>query len=240
MKFIRKIIIWSIAIIFLLISIIMGIGYNSYKNALEETPLSEMVAEIKKDENFAKFEELPTIYVNAVIAVEDKRFYAHSGIDFISIGRAIVNDIKAMSFVEGGSTITQQVAKNTYFTQKKEMTRKVSEAFMALEIEKNLDKKEILELYFNTSYFGEGCYTVKEASNYYFNKQPIEMTYYEATLLAGIPNAPSAYAPTKNLHLAHKRQKQVLNKMVECGYLLESEAEEIEKEAEEKTKEKNI
>ena len=143
-----------------------------------------------------------------------------------------------MSFVEGGSTITQQLAKNTYFTQKKEMTRKVSEAFMAIEIEKNYDKNEILELYFNTSYYGDGCYTIKEASNHYFDKDPIDLTDYEATLLAGVPNAPSLYAPTKNLDLAHRRQKQVLNKMVECGYLTEIQAEKIENEA--KQIEKNI
>jgi len=229
-KIIVKIILWIIALILLLGLVIGGIGYNSYQNALKETSLDEKVTEIREDKNFAKFEELPKIYVNAVIAVEDKRFYMHKGIDPISLGRAIVNDIKAMSFVEGGSTITQQLAKNTYFTQKKEMTRKVSEAFMAIEIEKNYDKDEILELYLNTSYFGDNCYTVKEASNHYFDKEPSEMTDYEATLLAGVPNAPSLYAPTKNIELAHRRQQQVLNKMVECGYLTQSEADKIEKE----------
>jgi len=230
-KIIVKIILWIIALILLLGLVIGGIGYNSYQNALKETSLDEKVTEIREDKNFAKFEELPKIYVNAVIAVEDKRFYMHKGIDPISLGRAIVNDIKAMSFVEGGSTITQQLAKNTYFTQKKEMTRKVSEAFMAIEIEKHYEKNEILELYLNTSYFGDGCYTVKEAANHYFDKEPLEMTDYEATLLAGVPNAPSVYAPTKNLNLAHKRQKQVLNKMIECGYLTDAEAQKIEDEA---------
>ncbi len=230
-KFIGKVILIILSII-MVVGIVFGVtGYNYYKEALEETPLKEKVAEIREDENFAKFEELPKIYVNAVIAVEDKRFYMHDGIDPISLGRAIVNDIKAMSFVEGGSTITQQFAKNAYFTQKKELMRKVSEAFMAIEIEKNYEKNEILELYLNTSYFGEGCYTVKEAARLYFDKEPLEMTDYEATLLAGVPNAPSVYAPTKNLDLAHKRQKQVLSKMVECGYLTEMEAQEIEAEA---------
>lgn len=231
-KIIGKAILIILAII-MVVGIVFGItGYIDYKQALGETPLEEKVAEIRKNENFAKFEELPKIYVNAVIAVEDKRFYMHDGIDPISLGRAIVNDIKAMSFVEGGSTITQQFAKNAYFTQKKEIIRKVSEAFMAIEIEKNYEKNEILELYLNTSYFGDGCYTVKEASRHYFDKEPSEMTDYEATLLAGVPNAPSIYAPTKNLDLAHKRQKQVLNKMVECGYLTEVEAQEIEAQAE--------
>lgn len=230
-KIIGKAILIILAII-IAVGIVFGVtGYIYYKEALEEMPLEEKVAKIRDDENFAPINELPKTYVNAVIAVEDKRFYMHDGIDPISLGRAIINDIKAMSFVEGGSTITQQFAKNAYFTQKKELIRKVSEAFMAIEIEKNYEKNEILELYLNTSYFGDGCYTVKEASRHYFDKEPSEMTNYEATLLAGVPNAPSVYAPTKNLDLAHKRQKQVLNKMVESGYLTEVEAQEIENEA---------
>lgn len=229
-KFVRNIILLILSILVILGGVIGGIGYNSYKNALEEVPLKDKVAEIRSDENFTEIEEIPEIYIKAVISVEDKRFYKHSGIDPISLGRAIVNDIKAMSFVEGGSTITQQLSKNIYFTQKKEITRKVSEAFMAIKIEKNYEKNEILELYLNTSYYGDGCYTIKEAANHYFDKEPSEMTDYEATLLAGVPNAPSVYAPTKNLDLAHRRQQQVLNKMVECGYLTQDEATKIEQE----------
>ena len=235
-KIIRNIILLVLAITIIMGTVIGGIGYTVYKNASEETLLEEKTAQIREDENYTKIQEMPEIYINAVIAVEDKRFYTHKGIDPISLGRAVVNDIKAMSFVEGGSTITQQLAKNIYFTQRKEIIRKIAEAFMAIEIEKSLQKNEILELYLNTSYFGDGCYTVKEATRHYFNKEPEEMTAYEATLLAGIPNAPSVYAPTKNLELAHKRQKQVLNKMIECGFLTEGEAEKIENEAKLKNK----
>ena len=231
-KFIKRTILLILTIILTVGIVIGATGYSYYKEALEEEPLAQKVKEIREDDNFTSIEEMPQMYINAVIAVEDKRFYTHDGIDPISLGRAIINDIKAMEFVEGGSTITQQFAKNAYFTQKKEMMRKISEAFMAIEIEKNYEKEDILEFYLNTSYFGDGCYTVKEASKHYFGKEPIEMTDYEATLLAGVPNAPSVYAPTKNLSLAHKRQKQVLNKMVEGGYLTEAEAEKIEQEAE--------
>ncbi len=230
-KIIGKIVLLILAIVMVIGIVLMAIGYSYYKEALQEMPLEEKVAEIREKENYTKIEEMPEIYLNAVLSVEDKRFYTHKGIDPISLGRAIINDIKAMSFVEGGSTITQQLAKNTYFTQEKEIMRKISEAFMAIEIENNYEKDEILELYLNTSYFGDGCYTVKEAANHYFKKEPLDMTDYEATLLAGIPNAPSVYAPTKNLSLAHKRQRQVLNKMVECGYLTNEEAEKIEEEA---------
>lgn len=230
MKVIKKLI---FAVVLVLISIgllVFGNGYDMYKNALEEKPLEQKIGEIREKNNYTKISEMPKIYLNAVISVEDHRFYNHSGIDIISIGRATVNDIKEKQFVEGGSTITQQLSKNIYFTQEKKITRKVAEALMAIEIEKNYEKDEILELYLNTSYFGDGYYTVKEASKGYFGKKPNEMTNGEAVLLAGIPNAPSVYAPTKNKNLALQRKKQVLNKMVEYEYITQSEADKIMKE----------
>ena len=207
--------------------VIVGTGYNMYKEAIEEVALEEKVEEIKQKENYTTLEEMPEIYKDAVIAVEDHRFYDHGGIDIIAIGRALWNDTKALSFVEGGSTITQQLAKNVYFTQEKELTRKVAEVFMAFQIEEHYEKDEILELYLNTSYFGDGYNTVKEASRGYFEKEPLELTDYEAVMLAGIPNAPSVYAPTQNLELAKQRQKQVLDKLVKYEYINEDEAEEI-------------
>lgn len=167
------------------------------------------------------------MYINAVISVEDHRFYKHNGIDIIAIGRAVVNDIKAMDFVEGGSTITQQLCKNIYFTQEKKITRKIAEVFMAFKIESNYEKKEILELYINTSYFGEGCYTVEEASNKYFVKEPKNMTDSECIMLAGMPNAPSVYNPIENSKLAKQRQKQVIDKMIKYKYLTQDKANEI-------------
>ena len=207
--------------------VFIGAGYSMYKEAIEAVPLDEKMAEIKSKENYTYIEELPQMYIQAVISVEDRRFYDHPGIDIIAIGRATINDIKAMSFVEGGSTITQQLAKNIYFTQEKKITRKIAEVFMAFEIEKAYEKDEILELYLNTSYFGDGYYTVKEASRGYFGKEPEDMTDYECIMLAGIPNAPSVYAPTVNPGLAKQRQKQVLNKMVKYEYLTQEEADKI-------------
>lgn len=198
-----------------------------YKEALEQMPLSKKVASIIEKENYAKIDEIPQIYKDAVISVEDHRFYKHNGVDIIAIGRAFVNDIKAMEFVEGGSTITQQLSKNIYFTQEKKITGKIAEVFMAFEIEKEYDKDQILELYLNTSYFGDGYYNVREASLGYFGKEPNQMTEYEAIMLAGIPNAPSVYSLTKNPELAKQRQKQVINKMIEYKYLTQSEADKI-------------
>ena len=212
--------------------IIAGTGYNMYKEAIGKTPLDEKVAQIKEKDNYTTLDEMPDIYKKAVVAVEDHRFYTHGGIDIIAIGRAIWNDMKAMSFVEGGSTITQQLAKNIYFTQEKELTRKVAEVFMAFKIEDKYNKNEILELYLNTSYFGDGYETVKEASRGYFGKEPLELTDYEAVMLAGIPNAPSVYAPTVNLDLAKQRTKQVIDAMVKYDVITQDEANRILKEGE--------
>lgn len=163
MKVLKKIIFVVILISISIGLLVVGEGYDMYKEALKNMPLEEKVQSIKQKSNYTEIEEVPQVYVNAVISVEDHRFYKHNGIDIIAIGRAIVNDIKAMDFVEGGSTITQQLSKNIYFTQEKTITRKIAEMFMTFEIEKHYDKDEILELYLNTSYFGDGYYTLKEA-----------------------------------------------------------------------------
>ena len=230
MKVIKRIIMFIILILVILGSIIIYKGYTIYKDALSEMSVKDKVAKIKSDKNYTKIEEMPEFYINAVVAVEDHRFYNHGAIDPISIGRAIWTNIKSPQLKEGGSTITQQLAKNIYFDQSKTALRKISEIFMAFEIEKNCNKDEILELYLNTSYFGDGYYCVKEASNGYFDKNPIDMNRYESSMLAGIPNAPSVYAPTKNPDLTRKRQEHVLDKMVEYEYITQEEKDNILKE----------
>lgn len=163
MKVLKKVVFVVILISISIGLLVVGEGYDMYKEALKNMPLEEKVESIKQKSNYTEIEEVPQVYINAVISVEDHRFYKHNGIDIIAIGRAMVNDIKAMDFVEGGSTITQQLSKNIYFTQEKTITRKIAEMFMTFEIEKHYDKDEILELYLNTSYFGDGYYTLKEA-----------------------------------------------------------------------------
>ena len=227
MKVVKNIIIFIILIVIIAGSIITYKGYIIYKQALDEISVKDKVAEIKSQENYTKIEDMPEFYLNAVIAVEDHRFYNHGAIDIISIGRAILTNIRYMELREGGSTITQQLAKNIYFDQSKTFLRKIAEIFMAFEIEDNCSKDEILELYLNTSYFGDGYYCVKEAANGYFDKKPIEMNEYESSMLAGIPNAPSVYAPTKNPDLATQRQRQVLDKMVKYEYITEEEKDNI-------------
>lgn len=229
MKIIKKLILFIILVLIVVVGIYTASGYAMYKEALSAIPIDVKIEEIKLKKNYTTFDNLPKTYIDAVIAVEDNRFYKHNGVDVIGIARAIINDIRAGELKEGGSTITQQLAKNIYFTQSRELTRKIAETFMALRIERECSKEEIFELYVNTSYFGDGYYCVGDASQGYFGKNPIDMTDYESTLLAGIPNAPSIYAPTNNFELATQRQRQVINRMVECEYLTSEEAEEIYK-----------
>ncbi len=219
MKWIKRL----CSFIFLCVLIAGGIlvyqGYSGYRDALGEKSVEEMREQIESIDNYTPLDELPQTYIDAVLAVEDKRFYSHPGIDPIAIGRAVVNDIRAGAYVEGGSTITQQLAKNQFFTQEKKMVRKISEMFMAFKIESVLDKDKILELYVNSIFFGNGYYCVGDASAGYFGKPPSEMDFDECTLLAGIPNAPSNYNPVASPELARQRQAQVLEKMKRAGYL---------------------
>lgn len=205
----------------------IGQGYKMYKGATNEISIEERVEQIRNKEDYVKISEVPEMYKKAVISVEDHRFYKHPGIDIIAIGRAVFNDLKAFSFVEGGSTITQQLAKNQYFTQEKKLTRKIAETFVSFKLEKKYEKDEILELYINTIYFGNGYYGIKEASMGYFGKLPKDLTDSECIMLAGIPNAPSVYSLNANPELAKQRQKQVIAKMIKHKALTEEEAKRI-------------
>lgn len=202
-------------------------GYMLYRQAAEERTLDERVRDAREDEDYAVYSELPEFYVNAAVSVEDHRFRKHGGIDVISIARAAWTDIKAWSFEEGGSTITQQLAKNMLFTQEKDLCRKAAEVFAAWDLESHYSKDEILELYVNSIYFGSGCYSVGAASQTYFEKDPAQMDANECTLLAGIPNAPAVYDLSVNPELAVQRQRQVVSSMLEHEFLTQEEAEEL-------------
>lgn len=219
MKWIKRL----CSFLFLCIVIAAGIlcvkGYMDYREALDQKSVEEMAYEIESIENYTTIDQLPETYIDAVLAVEDKRFYSHPGIDPIAIGRAFINDIRAGAYVEGGSTITQQLAKNQYFTQDKKIVRKIAEMFMAFKIESVLDKDKIFELYVNSIFFGNGYYCVYDAAQGYFGKVPYDMNFDECTILAGVPNAPTNYNPVASPELARERQAQVIEKMERAGYL---------------------
>ena len=210
MKIFRKILIILLIITLVVLSILFFVGFGCYSSVLKEKPLINRITEITSKENFVKYDNMCKDYINAVIAIEDHRYYDHGPVDFIAIFRALFTNIRDGEFDEGGSSITQQVAKNVLFTQEKTLSRKLGEVFGAYDLEKNYTKNEILEIYVNTAYFGEGYYGI------------YDLNLSEASMLAGVPNAPSVYAPTLNPELAKQRQKQVLNSMVKYGYISES------------------
>lgn len=223
-----KITLIILTIVFIVICAIFLKGYNYYNKAISQISLKDKVYEVRSNENFVKFDDLPDNFINATIAVEDHRFREHGSIDIIGIGRAIFSNIKAGKAIEGGSTITQQVAKNLYFMQDKyNKDRKIAELILSSHLEKNYSKEEIFELYVNTIYYGNGYYGIQEATKGYFNKAPKDLTLSECTLLAGVPNAPSVYAPTTNMDLCKKRQSKVISSMIKYGYLNQEQADQI-------------
>ena len=210
-KLVLKIILWIFIIIFIICSIILILGYIKYKDAIDKKSISNIVSEIKENENYVKIENVSADYKNAVVAIEDHRFYNHNGIDVLSILRSTYVNLKRKSLDYGASTITQQVGRIMYFSQEKSPIRKIAEIFVALDLEKKYSKDEILELYINIIYFGNGYYGIQEASEGYFNKRPDELTFEEATYLAGIPNAPSIYSEDDKL--GEERRLQVVEAM---------------------------
>lgn len=227
MKIFKKILMFLLLIIIVLISILVLLGYSHYLSALKEKTLITRVEEITSKENFVSYDDLSRNYINAVIAVEDHRYYDHGAVDFIAIARAMYTNIRDGEFDEGGSTITQQVAKNVVLNQDKSLIRKIAELFAAYDLEKNYTKNEIFALYVNSAYFGDGYYGIYDASYGYYNKNPKDLDLNESSMLAGVPNAPSVYAPTVNIDLAKKRQAHVLNKMLEYGYISYEERNQI-------------
>lgn len=228
MKIIRRILFFLLAIIIILGTVVYLNGKNLYNIKTSEISINEKIASIRASENFTSLSTLPDYYKNAVIAVEDRRYYNHGAVDFIALARALVKNISQKEFKEGGSSITQQTAKNLYFMDSSNViSRKSAEIIMSYELEKKYSKDEILEIYINTIYFGNGYYGIKEACNGYLNKDPTEMNISEATMLAGVPNAPSLYNPRANIDLTISRQKKVISSMVENGYLSQEEANNI-------------
>jgi len=224
-KWIRRLLFVLLVLVCIIGGIVFLNGHKLYESTLEKQSLSAKIEEIRSSEDYIKIENLPDYYKEAVVSVEDHRFYSHGGIDIISIGRAFVSNIRQKAFAEGGSTITQQVAKNLYFiTEDDVVSRKVAEILVAFDLEKQYSKEDILEFYINTIYFGDGYYGITQACRGYVNKSPKDMNFYECTLLAGVPNAPSVYAPTKNLDLALNRQQKVIRSMVEYTDLTEEQA----------------
>ena len=210
-----------------LVCILSMQGYAMYERAIKQKPVRCLVEQLRSDPSFVTIDQLPEIYVDAVVAVEDKRFWSHGGVDPLATARALGYDIFTLSFAQGGSTITQQLAKNQYFTQDKTLVRKFAEVFAAWELERCCTKAEILEMYVNTIYFGSGYEGISQAAKGYFGTTPAKLTDAQAVMLAGLPNAPSVYSLDENPTLARQRMRQVLDSMVKCRVTTEQRAQEL-------------
>jgi len=216
----KKTILFLVIIIILVIFGVALNGYSMYKAAVDHISIDDKINEIRNKENYINISDVSNDYLNATIAVEDHRFYSHFGFDPIATMNALFDNVLSGSFVgRGGSTITQQLAKNMYFEQDKKFSRKIAELIVAFQLEQKLEKDEILELYINIIYFGDGYYGIKEASEGYFQKNPENLTFDEAILVAGLPSAPSVYSPTVNERLANERKEQVRSAMIKHGYI---------------------
>ena len=168
--------------------------------------------------------ECPPHLIQAFVSSEDARFFKHRGVDFLSILRALWKNIWAGEIVQGGSTITQQVTKSLLLSPERSLSRKIKEAVLSYRLDRNLSKEDILYIYLNQIYLGHGAYGVEAAARTYFGKKARDLTLHESTLLAGLPQAPSRYSPLLHFQKAKERQRYVLKRMVEEGFISETEA----------------
>ncbi len=175
---------------------------------------------------YVKYEDISTNIINAFVALEDKRFFRHNGVDYYRTAGALINNLKHGYFKEGGSTITQQLAKNTQLSGEKTIVRKIKEMKLAHDIEKKYSKEEILEMYLNAIYYGNGIYGIDSACKTYFNKKPIEITVSEGAILAGIVKNPSKYSPISHSDNATTRMKLVCKLLLDQGYISREDYEE--------------
>jgi penicillin-binding protein 1A len=198
------------------------LGLTTVVYAADGSVLAEWHAE--EDRILVEYDDLPRHLIDAVVAIEDERFWSHPGVDLKSVARALVQNIEAGTIVQGGSTITQQYLKNVLLTPEVTADRKIEEATLALRLEENLTKEEILERYVNTVYLGGGAYGVGAASAHYFGKAVGELTVAESAMIAGLIQAPSNTDPYHNPDAALERRRVVLSKMVELGWITADDA----------------
>lgn len=203
---------------------IVTIGYIRYETLISEQPLDDVILSIQNDPDYVPLEEVDDQFIKALLAVEDPTFYQHNGVVFSNIMEALFTNLKEKELVMGGSTITQQLSKNLYLDQKKTFQRKVAELFFVHDLENKLSKDEILELYINIIYFGDGYYGIKDACEGYFQTSPSNMTIAQATLLAGLPQAPAVYQLSDGMQLAKERQRIVLEAMQDLNLITETQS----------------
>lgn len=173
------------------------LGYQIYQDKIQEQSLSERVHQLKSKEDYVKLDQISPIYKEAVLESEDRRFYQHGPVDYYGLARAMLTNLTTFSFKEGGSTITQQLSKNLCLSFEKDLSRKFAEVFIARDLEKMYSKDEILEMYLNITYLGEGNYGIQAASQYYYHIDAIDLNKQQSDILVKTLKRPSVYNPSK-------------------------------------------
>lgn len=226
LKIKRLILILIVLIIGVLSSVVgaLGVqGYQVYKDKIAQKPIDVTFNEVFNSEDYVEYDQLPLNYINAVISVEDHRFFYRNGIDVIAVGKALFENIVKGEVVRGGSTITQQVAKNLYFDMSQVMSRKVAEIFFVNDIESKYTKEQIFAVYVSVIYFGDGNYGIIDAAKNYLNKSVEDLNLCESALLAGLPQSPSVYQLSNNSEYTYQRYLQVLAAMVKYQHIDQSD-----------------
>ena len=173
------------------------LGYQIYQDKIQEQSLSERVNQLKSKEDYVTLDQISPIYKEAVLESEDRRFYQHGPVDYYGLVRAMLTNLTTFSFKEGGSTITQQLSKNLCLSFEKNLSRKFAEVFIARDLEKMYSKDEILEMYLNITYLGEGNYGIQAASQYYYHIDAIDLNKQQSDILVKTLKRPSVYNPSK-------------------------------------------
>ncbi|MBR2769830.1 MAG: penicillin-binding protein [Solobacterium sp.] len=228
LKRIKRLILFFFLVLVIATAGILTAGWLRYRKVIEEKPLKQAVEEARASQAYAPYETIDRDFVNAVVAVEDKRFFTRSGFDYVALIRAMLNNFKYGKALEGGSTIPQQTAKNLYFVghgRSRGIPEKVAEVYLMYDMEEHYTKQDILAVYASLNYYGDGFWGLKNASLGYYDTPCSSLTAAEAAVLAGIINAPSAYQLSTGFDLAVSRERRVLSNMLREGYLSESEYE---------------
>ncbi len=205
-----KIFLRILLVLLVIVGLYLSYCFYQYQQIKEDRPLSELVSEIQSNPDFVKIDKINETFIQSVVATEDRRFFDRSGFDMRAFLRAVSTNIQQGELVQGGSTIPQQVGKLLYFDHVQTLDEKVIQVYIMYDLEAQYSKDEILELYLNSIFFGQGYYGIKQASNGYYQVEPSELNWAQSSLLAGVIAAPSAYEPRTNYDLAKQRQVAVL------------------------------
>lgn len=224
MKFLKRCCLSLLLLGILACMSVIVLGYVKYRNALDKTSLKAKIAEIQSSETYVTYEDISSQLLQATLSIEDRRFFEHNGIDYLSTTRAVLSNLLPNKAKSGGSTITQQLAKNLYFNFDHNIIKKISEIFMARAIEDAYSKETIIEIYVNVINYGDNYIGIHAACAGYFQKTPKNVTLQEASLLAGIPQSPANYQLSDHYQQAIQRQKYVLKAMLRDKSITEKSA----------------